>query len=105
MKGRVEDSLLSIGSKSEGRMSVFIFRPGGMVAGATVRSLGGFAAKMATTGIRMMPSVIIHVERVARVLVDASVGIRVEWGQGEGEEKKDTWESEEMVSWSVGLGV
>ncbi|KAH7923318.1 hypothetical protein BV22DRAFT_1036485 [Leucogyrophana mollusca] len=106
MKGRTESALLSIGSNSGGRLSVFIFRPGGIIAGATVKSLGGFAAKMATTGIRMMPSVIIHVERVARVLVDASVGIRVEWQRdGDGDEKKNTWESEEMVSWSIGLGV
>ncbi|KAH7890339.1 hypothetical protein F5I97DRAFT_1834719 [Phlebopus sp. FC_14] len=105
MKGRVERELLSIASQSNGKMDVFVFRPGGAVAGATVKSLGGFATTVATAGLRMMPSVVIHVERIARVLVDASVGIRVEWQRQRPDGEKNTWESEEMVDWSLGLGV
>lgn len=53
-----------------------------------------------------MPSIVTNVERVARVLVDASVGIRIEWQrQQDGHSEKDTWESEEIVTWSLGLGV
>lgn len=67
-------------------------------------SYGGLASTVASAGLRVMPSILTNVERVARVLVDASVGIRVEWQRQENGEK-DTWESEEIVSWSLGLGV
>ncbi|KIJ64077.1 hypothetical protein HYDPIDRAFT_175788 [Hydnomerulius pinastri MD-312] len=105
MKGRVETELLAIDTNSDGKLSTLIFRPGGVIAGATVKSMGGLASTMATAGLRMMPSVVINVERVARVLVDASVGIRVEWQRQGPDGEKNTWESEEMVSWSLGLGV
>lgn len=85
-------------------MIAYIFRPGAVISHATVTSFGGLVSKVASAGLRVMPSVITNVERVARVLVDASVGIRVEW-QLQGAVGKDTWESEEIVSWSLGLGV
>ncbi|KAF9218457.1 hypothetical protein BS17DRAFT_791295 [Gyrodon lividus] len=105
MKGRVETALLSIASESEGKMTTFIFRPGGVIAGATVKSLGSLASTMAIAGLRMIPSVVVNAEQVARVLVDASVGIRVEWQRQGPDGEKNTWESEEIVSWSLGLGV
>ncbi|KAF9235956.1 hypothetical protein BU15DRAFT_89366 [Melanogaster broomeanus] len=105
MKGRVEAGLLSITSKSEGKMTAFIFRPGGVVEGASVQSLGGLVSSVASAGLRLMPSVVIDVERVSRVLVDASVGIRVDWQRQGPNGDKDTWESEEIVTWSLGLGV
>jgi len=55
--------------------------------------------------LQRAPSVVIHVEHVTRVLVDAAIGVRVEWQREADGEKKNTWESEEMVSWSVGLEV
>jgi len=83
---------------------VLVFRPGGIIAGKTVRSLGGLTDLFAEQALQRAPSVVIHVGRVARVLADAAIGVRVEWQQ-DAHGKKDTWESEEMVSWSVGLGV
>ncbi|KAN0082960.1 hypothetical protein V8E55_008755 [Tylopilus felleus] len=104
MKGRVELALLSVASQSNGNMSVYIFRPGTAISRTTMTSYGGLASTVASAGLRVMPSILTNVERVARVLVDASVGIRVEWQRQENGEK-DTWESEEIVSWSLGLGV
>ncbi|KAG9311177.1 hypothetical protein JVU11DRAFT_8246 [Chiua virens] len=105
MKGRVEAALLSMASQSNGKMVTYIFRPGGVISRTTITSLGGIASTVASAGLRIMPSIVINVERVARVLVDASVGIRIEWQrQGPGGEK-DTWESDDIVSWSLGLGV
>jgi len=86
-------------------LTVLVFRPGGIIAGKTVRSLGGLTGLFAEQALQRAPSVVIHVERVARVLVDAAIGVRVEWQRDAHGKKKDTWESEEMVSWSVGLGV
>ncbi|KIJ15758.1 hypothetical protein PAXINDRAFT_168784 [Paxillus involutus ATCC 200175] len=105
MKGRVETALLSIASESDGRMTAFVFRPGSVIGGATVKALGGLASTVASAGLRLMPSVVINAEWVARVLVDASVGIRVEWQRQGPDGDKNTWESEEIVSWSHGLGV
>lgn len=103
-KGRVETALLSVASQSNGSLVAYIFRPGTVISRTTITSLGGLASTVASAGLRIMPSVVTNVERVARVLVDASVGIRVEWQRQEDGEK-DTWESEEIVSWSLGLGV
>ncbi|KAI9457680.1 hypothetical protein HD554DRAFT_2301362 [Boletus coccyginus] len=105
MKGRVEEALLTAASQSNGSMAVYIFRPGTLVSRTTLTSLGGLASTVASAGLRIMPSVVTNVERVARVLVDASVGVRVEWQRQRPEGEKDTWESEEIVSWSLGLGV
>lgn len=104
-KGRVEVALLSVASQSSGNLAVYIFRPGTLISRTTVTSLGGLASTVASAGLRIMPSVVTNVERVARVLVDASVGIRVEWQRQGPDGEKDTWESEEIVSWSLGLGV
>jgi len=105
MKGRVEVALLSIASESKGNMAAFIFRPGAIISRTSITSYGGLASTVASAGLRIMPSVITNVERVARVLVDASVGVRVEWQRQGPDGEKDTWESEEIVSWSLGLGV
>ncbi|KAG6371492.1 hypothetical protein JVT61DRAFT_9530 [Boletus reticuloceps] len=88
MKGRVEAALLSAASQSNGNLAVYIFRPGTVVSVATVA----------------MCSFVTNMDRVAKVLVDAAVGIRVEWHR-QGTVPKDTWESEEIVSWSLGLGI
>ncbi|KAG8221776.1 hypothetical protein J3R82DRAFT_2091 [Butyriboletus roseoflavus] len=105
MKGRVEAGLLSVTAESNGNMVAYIFRPGTVISRTTVTSLGGLASTVASAGLRMLPSVVTNVERVARVLVDASVGIRVEWQRQGPDGEKDTWESEDIVSWSLGLGV
>lgn len=104
-KGRVEVELLSVASQSNGNMAAYIFRPGTVISRTTITSLGGLASTVASAGLRIMPSVVTNVERVARVLVDASVGIRVVWQHQGPDGEKDTWESEEIVSWSLGLGV
>ncbi|KAG6374705.1 hypothetical protein JVT61DRAFT_4075 [Boletus reticuloceps] len=88
MKGRVEVALLSEASQSNRNLVVYIFRPGTVVSITTLA----------------MRSFLTNVQRVAKVLVDAAVGIRVEW-QRQGAVPKDTWESEEIISWSLGLGV
>lgn len=85
-------------------MVTFIFRPGALISRTSLTSYGGLASTVASAGLRIMPSVVTNVERVARVLVDASVGVRVEWQRQGPEGEKDTWESEEIVSWSIGLG-
>ncbi|EGN97104.1 hypothetical protein SERLA73DRAFT_139161 [Serpula lacrymans var. lacrymans S7.3] len=106
MKGRVEVALLSIASSAPDKFTALIFRPGGIVAGKSVKALSGITSTMAHAGLKMMPAMVIYVERVSRVLVDSSVGIRVEWQrEGDGGEKKNTWESEEIMTWAVGLGV
>jgi len=105
MKGRVEVELLSVASQSNGNMAVYVFRPGTVISHTTITSYGGLASTVASAGLRIMPSVVANVERVARVLVDASVGIRVVWQNQGPDGKKDTWESEDIVSWSLGLGV
>lgn len=104
-KGRVEAALVSVASESNEKMVAYIFRPGTVISRTTVTSLGGLASTVASAGLRILPSVVTNVERVARVLVDASVGIRVEWQRQGPNGEKDTWESEEIVSWSLGLGV
>ena len=104
-KGRVEAELLSVASQSNGNMVIYIFRPGTVISRTAITSFGGMASTVASAGLRIMPSVITNVERVARVLVDASVGIRVVWQNQGPDGKKDTWESEDIVSWSLGLGV
>lgn len=98
---------MSVASESNGNMVVYIFRPGVVISRTTISSLGELASTVASAGLRIMPSVITNVERVARVLVDVSVGIRVEW-QRQGSDtdgEKDTWESGDIVAWSLGLGV
>ena len=96
---------MSVASQSNGNMVIYIFRPGTVISRTAITSFGGMASTVASAGLRIMPSVITNVERVARVLVDASVGIRVVWQNQGPDGKKDTWESEDIVSWSLGLGV
>lgn len=98
-------ALLSAASQSNGKMSVYIFRPGIAISRPSIASLTGLAHTVAAAGLRAMPSILTNVDRVAKVLVDASVGIRVEWQRQGSDGEKDTWESEEIVSWSLGLGV
>lgn len=104
-QGRVETALLSVAAESHGTFVAYIFRPGTLISPTSLPSFGGLASTVASVGLRIMPSLVANVGYVARVLVDASVGVRVEWQRQGPNGDKDTWESDEIVSWSLGLGV